>query len=81
MKNFPYETEEQELLGLFAKCGEITRLNMPTNKKGGHGRCMGFAWLTFDSEKAMKKACKMTGEDAPSLGGRRLFVEQAGKHK
>ena len=81
VKNFPYETEEAELLALFEHCGPVKRLNMPTNKKGGHGRCMGFAWLTFETEKAMKKACKMTGEDAPSLAGRRLFIEKAGQHK
>eukprot|EP00931_Biecheleriopsis_adriatica_P031377 TRINITY_DN18405_c0_g1_i3.p1 TRINITY_DN18405_c0_g1~~TRINITY_DN18405_c0_g1_i3.p1 ORF type:complete len:411 (-),score=130.35 TRINITY_DN18405_c0_g1_i3:115-1347(-) len=81
VKNFPYETEETEVRKVFSECGEIARLNMPTNKKGGHGRCMGFAWITFKSEEGVTNACKLTGDNVAYIGGRKVFVEKSGQHR
>jgi len=71
----PAETTEGTLREKFAACGDIKRLNLPTRSTG---KCKGFAWISFEAEKSMKKALKLNGE---ACGRSKLTVEAAGQHR
>merc|ERR1719221_1479586 len=57
IKNFVYETTEEEIRKDFGECGEIVRLKMPMVE----GKSMGFAWVTYETKEAVKKAIEYDG--------------------
>merc|ERR1712083_432854 len=73
IKNFAYETTEEELRKDFGECGEIVRMKMPMIE----GKSMGFAWITYENKEAVEKAVAYDGD---IYGNRRLKVERAGLH-
>jgi len=74
VSNLAYETTQEDLRGIFDKCGRIERLHMPSK---GDKPCMGFAWLTFSEKRSMDTALDLHQE---TFGGRRIKVEKSGQH-
>ena len=59
MNNFPYAYNEKDLRLLFKDCGEITHVNVPEDRTMKQSR--GFAFITFDCNKAARKAMNLDG--------------------
>lgn len=74
VKNLAFEATEEGLRKHFSKCGEIPRMHIPFKV----GKCMGFAWVTFETSEALRRALDCNNE---VFQGRRLFVEKSGQHK
>lgn len=58
----PFTCTEEALRKYFAKCGEIQSLKLPSGK-GAKKHNRGIAFITFSSEKGVRKAIKFNGED------------------
>lgn len=71
--NLAFQTTESAIRDLFtSKCGgEITRINLPVDKKG---RNKGFVYVDFDSDETLQKALQLTETE---LDGRALLVKNA----
>lgn len=75
VSNLPYSCTEKDLLGLFGDCGgAIVSIRLPENKQTKQNR--GFAFITFDNEKAAKKAINYDGH---KFYDRKLRVNKAEK--
>jgi len=72
VKGLGFGTKEEALRDWLLGCGEIDALRMPLNKKG---KSYGFAFVTFQDAKGVKKAVKLTGS---LLGERPCTVERMG---
>jgi len=59
ISNLPYSCSEKDLRELFGDCGEIISVRLPENRQTKQNR--GFAFITFDSDKAAKKAMNYDG--------------------
>jgi cold-inducible RNA-binding protein len=71
--NLPFDTNEQDLRGLFAEYGQVTDLHLPSDRETGRPR--GFAFVTMDSKDAMVKAIKAL--DGQDFQGRNLRINEA----
>lgn len=54
VSNLPYSCTEKDLRELFGDCGGIITIRLPENRQTKQNR--GFAFITFDSDKAARKA-------------------------
>ncbi len=71
--NMSFQTTEQELRSLFEPYGEITRIQVMTDRDTGRAR--GFAFVELaDDEEAAKAITELNGKE---LDGRALNVNEA----
>ena len=71
--NFPYETGEAELQGLFARAGTVETVKVMRDMATGRAR--GFAFVEMSTEDEAQKAIAELNEY--QLGGRSLSVNEA----
>src|SRR3990170_4349017 len=71
--NLSFQTTDSELQALFEQFGEITRVQIMTDRDTGRSRGFGFVEMTSD-EAAAKAIEALNGKD---LGGRALNVNEA----
>jgi RNA recognition motif-containing protein len=71
--NLSFQTTESELQALFEQFGEITRVQIMTDRDTGRSRGFGFVEMTSD-EAAAKAIEALNGTE---LGGRSLNVNEA----
>src|SRR4029079_11473651 len=71
--NFPYETGEAELQGLFARAGTVETVKVMRDMATGRPR--GFAFVEMGSDDEAQKAIAELNEY--QLGGRSLSVNEA----
>lgn len=71
--NMSFQTTEEELRALFQPFGEITRVNIPTDRDTGRAR--GFAFVEMAS--ASEAAGAIAALNGRELGGRQLRVNEA----
>lgn len=74
ISNLPYSCTEKDLRELFGDCGQLVSVRLPENRQTKQSR--GFAFITFDSEKAAKKALNYDGH---KFYDRKLHVQKAEK--
>ncbi|KAJ8976982.1 hypothetical protein NQ317_006174 [Molorchus minor] len=76
--NIPYDTNKQDLIEHFKKCGEIKHIRIPTEKKSNKAR--GFAYVEVGNEETYQRCLSM---HHTSLKERRINVlyTQGGKKK
>ena len=71
--NLSFQTTESELRALFEPFGEITRIQLMTDRDTGRSR--GFGFVEMDSaEEAQNAISSLNGKD---MGGRQLTVNLA----
>ena len=71
--NFPYETGEAELQGLFARAGTVETVRVMRDMATGRAR--GFAFVEMSTDDEAQKA--ITELNQYQLGGRSLSVNEA----
>jgi len=71
--NLSFQTTDSELQALFEQFGEITRVQIMTDRDTGRSRGFGFVEMTSD-ESAAKAIETLNGTE---LGGRALNVNEA----
>ncbi|GMT47263.1 MAG: RNA-binding protein [bacterium] len=71
--NLPYNVTEDELKELFSEFGEVSTVNIITDKFSGQSKGFGFVEMTNDSEA--DEAIKAL--DGTELKGRNIKVNQA----
>jgi RNA recognition motif-containing protein len=71
--NCPYDVTEENLRSLFAEYGEVTRVNVITDRETGRPR--GFCFVEMADNSAAQEAIK--GLNGTELGGRALKVNEA----
>jgi len=71
--NLSFQTTEGELQALFEAYGEITRVQIMTDRDTGRSR--GFGFVEMSSDEAAAKAIE--GLNGKDLGGRALNVNEA----
>ncbi|GBE36867.1 RNA recognition motif [bacterium BMS3Bbin07] len=71
--NLPYDVTEDELKGLFSEFGEVSTVNIITDKYSGQSKGFGFVEMPNDSEA--EEAIKAL--DGSELKGRNIKVNQA----
>ena len=71
--NLNFQTTEGELQALFEQFGEITRVQIMTDRDTGRSRGFGFVEMA-DDDAAAKAIEELNGKD---LGGRALNVNEA----
>jgi RNA recognition motif-containing protein len=71
--NFPYETGEAELQGLFARAGTVETVNVMRDMATGRAR--GFAFVEMSTDDEAQKAIAELNDY--QLGGRNLTVNEA----
>lgn len=71
--NLSYDTTEAELRGAFAEFGEVTSVNVITDRSTGQSK--GFAFVELEDNAAADAAIKALHES--SMGGRNLTVNKA----
>jgi len=74
VSNLPYSCTEKDLRELFGDCGQLVGVRIPEDWQTKKSR--GFAFITFDSEKAAKKALNYDGH---KYYDRKLHVQKAEK--
>lgn len=72
VKGLPYDSSDESIRALFADCGTISELNVPTFEDSG--RCRGFAHITFETIAEARAAIALDGSD---VGGRSIGVDFA----
>ena len=70
--NLSFKLDERDLEEAFEQFGEITEINIPTDRDSGRKR--GFAFITFGSDDFANQALSMNGKE---LDGRALTVKIA----
>ena len=70
--NMHFETTEGDLRALFEQFGEVTRLQVMTDRDTGRPR--GFAFVTMDDEGAAKAIAELNGKE---FEGRAITVNEA----
>ncbi len=70
--NLPYSTNEDDLRGLFSTFGDISSVNIISDRD--NGRSKGFGFIEFGTEAEATAACEKDGED---YDGRPLKVSIA----
>lgn len=71
--NLPYSATEAELRDAFAAFGEVSSVNVITDKYSGQSK--GFAFVEMDDSSSADAAIKDLNET--SLGGRNIKVNEA----
>jgi cold-inducible RNA-binding protein len=71
--NMSFQTTESELRSLFEPFGELTRVNVVTDRDTGQARGFGFVEMSNDDE-ATKAIAVLNGKE---VGGRALNVNEA----
>ena len=71
--NMSFQTTESELRSLFEPYGELTRVNVVTDRDTGQARGFGFVEMSNDDE-ATKAIAALNGKE---VGGRALNVNEA----
>ena len=71
--NLSFQTTESDLTSLFEPFGEITRIQVMTDRDTGRSR--GFAFVEMANEEAAAKA--ITGLNGKEVDGRALNVNEA----
>jgi len=71
--NLSFQTTEGDLRSLFEPFGELTRVNVVTDRDTGQARGFGFVEMSNDDE-ATKAIAALNGKE---LGGRALNVNEA----
>ena len=71
--NLAYSTTEDEIREAFAAFGEVSKVNLITDKFTGQSK--GFAFVEMDDNSAADAAMKALNET--SMGGRNLKVNQS----
>ncbi len=71
--NLSYSTDEQELQNLFSQYGEVTSVNIITDKMTGRAR--GFGFVEMATAEGVKAAIE--GTNGMELRGRQLRVNEA----
>ena len=69
--NLPYSATEDEIRNLFAQHGEVTSVNMITDRDTGRARGFGFVEMESGGDEAIQKL------DKQELDGRSLTVNEA----
>jgi len=72
VKGIGFRTKENALREWLLPCGTFDSLRMPVNKKG---KSCGFAFVTFEDAKGVKRALKLSGSE---FDGRPCQVERMG---
>ncbi len=70
--NLPFSATERDVTELFATCGEVQSVALPTDRETGRPR--GFGFVEMDDESARKAISTLNGRD---LGGRALNINEA----
>ena len=71
--NLPFSANENELRDLFSKYGTVTDIHLPMDRETGRPR--GFAFVTMDTDAAMKKAIDEL--NTKDWNGRPLAINEA----
>ena len=71
--NLPFSATENELRDLFSQYGAVTDIHLPMDRETGRPR--GFAFVTMDTDSAMKKA--IDGLNTKDWNGRPLAINEA----
>ena len=71
--NMSFQTTESELRSLFEPFGDLTRVNVVTDRDTGQARGFGFVEMSNDDE-ATKAIAALNGKE---VGGRALNVNEA----
>jgi len=71
--NLSFQTTQSELTELFKAFGEVTRVQVATDRETGRAR--GFAFVEMPNDEEAAKA--ITGLDGKLFGGRNLKVNEA----
>ena len=71
--NLPYETSQEQIRELFAQAGEVTEVNLITDRETG--RPKGFGFVEMATEEGGKEAIKRF--NGYSMGERALTVNEA----
>src|SRR5689334_6926205 len=71
--NLPYETSQEQIRELFAQAGEVTEVNLITDRETG--RPKGFGFVEMATEEAGQEAIKRF--NGYSMGERALTVNEA----
>lgn len=71
--NMSFQTSEGDLRAMFEPFGEITRVNVVTDRDTGRARGFAFVEMTND-EEAVKAIAALNGKE---VGGRALNVNEA----
>ena len=71
--NMSFQTTESELRSIFEPFGELTRVNVVTDRDTGQARGFGFVEMTND-EEATKAITALNGKE---VGGRAWNVNEA----
>jgi cold-inducible RNA-binding protein len=71
--NMSFQTTETELRSMFEPFGEITRVNVVTDRNTGRARGFGFVEMTNDEEAAQA----ITALNGKEVQGRALNVNEA----
>jgi len=71
--NMSFQTTESDLRSIFEAFGEITRVNVVTDRDTGNARGFAFVEMTNDDE-ATKAIAALNGKE---VGGRALNVNEA----
>lgn len=71
--NLPYSATEEELRSAFAAFGEVSKVNLITDKYTGESK--GFAFVEMAEQASGEAAIK--GLNETSMGGRTMKVNQA----
>jgi cold-inducible RNA-binding protein len=71
--NLPFSATEGELRDLFSQYGAVTDIHLPMDRETGRPR--GFAFVTMDTDTAMKKAIDQL--NTKDWNGRPLAINEA----
>ncbi len=71
--NIPFSSTEDELRAVFQRHGEVTSVNVITDRESGRPR--GFAFVEMDDASAADDAIRAL--DGSDLGGRSIRVNEA----
>jgi RNA recognition motif-containing protein len=59
VSNLPYKCEQADLRNLFIDCGKVLEIRIPVDRSTDMNR--GYGFITFETEKAAKKALNYNG--------------------
>ena len=71
--NLSYGITPQEIEEVFAQCGGVTEVHLPTDRETGRPR--GFGFVTMDSKESMERAIQEF--DGLEIDGRKIKVNEA----
>ena len=73
--NLPYDLTEEALRAMFSEFGEVSRVEIITDRDSG--RSKGFAYVEMPRQAEAKDAIKVLNES--SVKGRNIIVNQKGR--